>query len=970
MGGAHPDVDTTDLVGRGGELLRLAAAFTEGRGIAVVGDAGIGKTSIVRAAAAVAGTRLHEGGCLATLAWTPYLALRRAVGADLEGDATSVATEVERRIGGDLLFIDDYQWADQSTRDVVALLGGRIGLVVTSRPGRDPADDQVAVLAEVGLEVFRLEALPAADAARLARRVRPDLGDQAVDQLVATAGGNPLIVIELGQAGTPTGSLRSAVAARLGRLSPEALAGIQRAVVAARPLESAILGPGADDLIDRGLVIRDKDGLLTIRHVLLADAVAAGMDESRLRELHAELARLSDDPGAAARHYAAAGERAAALHAALAAADATSTPGERADHLAVAASNADGEAADGLRLRAARALVAAGRYAAAEAVLATVSADDPISRATVHLERGRARWYQGDPEAAEREGAMGLALADGSRTEVEVGLRLDRARSLMFTDGDIDGAVAETTRTLRLALETGFSVPRAWMMAGTASGFGGRPGYEEQLERAREEARRAGEHDVECMAANNIVTMQESDGSPARARELAAEMIVRTRSLGLGGWALQFEALLANLDFHAGAYHEVLERTERLDLEGADARTREQVGITRYITLVDLGRGHDVIPRLEAMLTAAATEWTSRSAVLHVLGEAELAGGRSRRAFDLSQELIDGVSELGIAGFGLVTRAWAAFDLGREAPDTTIALPDFRMLQAVPLELDAVRALARGEDEAARAGFDRAADAWAGLHRRGELRCRAAAGEAARRLGHADDAMARLLDAEHACEAIGLVPTLGRIRRSLRLLGIARSAPHVSSGSLLTRRERESLELVGRGLTTAGIARRMGIGRGTVDQILGSATRKLGATSRVHAAAGLESRRSARVIAVRDEATAGEAVLGALEGADVVLDPTTDPVIAERVADDLRRLGRTTSTGEPEPRPPALGADELAILEQLAAGLSLGEASARLHLSRRTADRRLAAARRALDVATTAEALIAFRRLDPGPRAD
>jgi hypothetical protein len=40
---------------------------------------------------------------------------------------------------------------------------------------------------------------------------------------------------------------------------------------------------------------------------------------------------------------------------------------------------------------------------------------------------------------------------------------------------------------------------------------------------------------------------------------------------------------------------------------------------------------------------------------------------------------------------------------------------------------------------------------------------------------------------------------------------------------------------------------------------------------------------------------------------------------------------------------------------------TLGEAAAELGLSRRTADRRLAAARAMLGVATTAEALVAFR---------
>lgn len=51
--------------------------------------------------------------------------------------------------------------------------------------------------------------------------------------------------------------------------------------------------------------------------------------------------------------------------------------------------------------------------------------------------------------------------------------------------------------------------------------------------------------------------------------------------------------------------------------------------------------------------------------------------------------------------------------------------------------------------------------------------------------------------------------------------------------------------------------------------------------------------------------------------------------------------------------------DEQRVLSLLREGLAVGEAAQELHISRRTADRRLAAARTKLGVATTAEAVVA-----------
>jgi DNA-binding NarL/FixJ family response regulator len=112
--------------------------------------------------------------------------------------------------------------------------------------------------------------------------------------------------------------------------------------------------------------------------------------------------------------------------------------------------------------------------------------------------------------------------------------------------------------------------------------------------------------------------------------------------------------------------------------------------------------------------------------------------------------------------------------------------------------------------------------------------------------------------------------------------------------------------------------------------------------------------------AVRDAADAAEALLAAVAGAGLVVHAQAERDVVDRLVDDLRRFGPVDHrVGEREPAA-ALTADERRLLDALADGRTLGAAAAALHLSRRTADRRLASAREKLGAATTAEAVVAY----------
>jgi DNA-binding NarL/FixJ family response regulator len=123
------------------------------------------------------------------------------------------------------------------------------------------------------------------------------------------------------------------------------------------------------------------------------------------------------------------------------------------------------------------------------------------------------------------------------------------------------------------------------------------------------------------------------------------------------------------------------------------------------------------------------------------------------------------------------------------------------------------------------------------------------------------------------------------------------------------------------------------------------------------------------VLSVADREAAVAAVLAAVRGADLVVTATAKRDVIDQLCDDLRRLGTVEHRVEPARRPAlTLSADERALLAALLGGASLGEAAAALHLSRRTADRRLATARRALAASSTAEALVLAAQAGVKPR--
>jgi len=251
-----------ELLERDVERAALAGALDdarrEGRVAVVVGEAGIGKTSLVTAACAGAGDRpVLWGACDPLITPRPLGPLRdaaRDAGGAMRAAIESpgareavLAAALDELAAGAVLVVEDLHWADDATLDLVALIGRRLVrspgcLVLTCRTdaiGERPEIRRVlGALPRTCVRRIAPEPLSPDAVARLARRAGRD-----ASELYELTGGNPFYVTELlataDDVGVPA-SVRDSVALRTAGISPAARAAIELAAVAGTPTSSAV----------------------------------------------------------------------------------------------------------------------------------------------------------------------------------------------------------------------------------------------------------------------------------------------------------------------------------------------------------------------------------------------------------------------------------------------------------------------------------------------------------------------------------------------------------------------------------------------------------------------------------------------------------------------------------------------------------------------------------------------------------
>lgn len=323
-----------------------AARNGHGQLALVVGEAGIGKTSLVRELvdANRSASRVLIGSCdpLSTpRAHGPLHDIASDLGRDTVDLLRTQASNAElfpvvlTRLGdasGTIAVFEDVHWADEATLDLLRYLGRRIHtvpclLVVTCR-----SDDPGTATA---LRQF-LGDLTSAQA--MERMQLQPLSEDAVCQLVGTrqlsasslhtrTGGNPFFVNELLEAGSdlpPTVS--DAVLGRWARLSPAAQQAVQIAAVIGHisdvDLISAVAGEEVSHLIDEGVtagLMRVDGTRVEFRHELAREAVLESVTPLRRRYFHRKILANAPqlmpgaDPAWLAHHASGAGDAEAIL---------------------------------------------------------------------------------------------------------------------------------------------------------------------------------------------------------------------------------------------------------------------------------------------------------------------------------------------------------------------------------------------------------------------------------------------------------------------------------------------------------------------------------------------------------------------------------------------------------------------------------------------------------------------------------
>jgi DNA-binding CsgD family transcriptional regulator len=838
---------------------RIASVRTgfEGMFVWVGGEAGVGKTALLRhfCGRQLRPVRILWGACepLRTpRPLGPFVDVAEATGGDLAelvaaaGRPYEVAAALLHELRGrtpTVLVLEDLQWADEATLDVIVLLATRIGSVPALALA-SYRDDELhrapglrLVLGEVARRPARLkvEPLSRAGVAALAEPHRPHPGE-----LYERTGGNPFFVTEVLAAGGERlpETVRDAVLARASRLSEQARRLLEAVAVFPGHVEVSLLQELAGPLVDHvdeclaSGVLSSGPASVAFRHELSRLTVEGAIPPDRRLALNrAALSALvsREDPDSArlAHHADAAGDAVAVLEWAPRAAVRAAASGahrEAAEHYARALRFADGRPPE------VRAGLLEGRaqecYLTSqidEAIDAQRKALECLRRLGDHSGEGNALralsrllFFAGRASEAEPLVLEAIELLEREPAGHELAMAYANVSQRRMVVEDTAEALAWGNRALELARCLADAEAEIYALSnlGAAEFLVDAEKGRVRLEAALQQALRGGHEELAGLTFSRLVMF------PVRYRrfEIALEHLeaglAHCTDRGLDTFRLYLLACHARLALDTGHWDEAS------DLAASVLRDPRAAHVGRSWALTTLGlvRARRGDPEAFLPLDEANAMVTSTFELDRI---AQVAAARAEAAWLAGDhDRVTGVTE---AAFALALgrqEPWAVGELawwrGR-----TGARDDFR----VDLAAEPYRLSLAGDWQAA-------AERW---------RLIGCPYEAALAMADADDAAA-LRQAVEELQSIGARPAAAIVARRLRQRGI-RGVPRGPRRSTrenpagLTARELEVLGMVAEGLRNADIAARLVLSEKTVDHHVSAILRKLNAHTRGEAAA-------------------------------------------------------------------------------------------------------------------------------------
>jgi len=855
---------TAGLLERSSELEALtsglaAVSSPSGRGrlILLAGEAGIGKTALVRELTRRAeGARLLWGACdalhtprplgpLLDIAADAGGQLGAAVdeGASPSGVASALADELRRRSPA-LLVLEDLHWADEATLDALRLLARKLSsvralVVVTYRDDEiDRAHPARIFLGELsGVQRLSVPPLSLDAVAALAEGEEVD-----VELLHARTGGNPFFVTEvLASSGSPVpATVRDAVLARAARLGPSARTVLD--VVAILPLRAELWlleALAGDDLgaLEECLasgMLRAEAQAVRFRHEIARAAIERTLPPDRRLELHrAALAALAGspdrrpDPARLAHHAEMAGDTAAVLEYAFAAGEWAARVGAHREAAAQFARAV--RFADALEPRQRAELLDRRSYecyltdripeaieARRQALEEYEAAGDQLRQGDAHRWLSRFHWFEGDNAGAEREAAEAVALLEPLPPGRELAMAYSNMAQLRMLAADKRGTAEWGERAIELAQELGETeiYVHALNNVGTAELVAGDPAGADKVERSLAIALNEGFDEHAARAYTNLAsTAVERRDYPTADRHLE-DGLAYCRDRDLDSWLQYMSGWRARMELEQCRFDEAMESAD------AVLRTPGVAAPSRITPLIVVGRlrarrGDPGIwdPLDEALALAEGTGELQRLApVACARAEAHWLAG--------DEEAIAGETQLALDAARQVGHEWAGeLYVWRRRGRVKDSIEDED--EDVP---DRYRLELRGE-------YGAAAGLWFAL---------GCPYEAALALSGSDDepSLRRALD---EFQRLGARPAAARLARTLRERGVrgVRQGPRRSTQlnpAGLTARQLEVLALVAEGRRNSEIAAQLFLSEKTVEHHVAAILRKLGASTRGEAA--------------------------------------------------------------------------------------------------------------------------------------